>query len=216
MTRQIRHTLIQIGLLAASGLLSLGVSIGAAAESPNPPRQFLPAAQGGYGLDWIQWITPEDLPPSRYAICLVDSGLAVTPDVPATSPAGPILERLSTDDGSGEPQGTSDEQLHGTKMAMAAIAPVNDWGTIGVWPEGRIISVRAMVGGETTFRGSAYREGLRRCRDASSRIPIAVANLSLNCACELSPHESELLAESIATSHEYGHKRRRCRRQLWK
>ena len=32
-------------------------------------------------------------------------------------------------------------------MAMAAVAPQNGWGTIGVWPAGRIVSVRAMPTG---------------------------------------------------------------------
>ena len=35
-----------------------------------------------YGLDWIGHIAPEDLPPSRMAVCVVDSGLPVTPDLP--------------------------------------------------------------------------------------------------------------------------------------
>ena len=38
-------------------------------------------------------IAPEDLPPSRMAVCVVDSGLPVTPDLPPDDPVnGPTFE----------------------------------------------------------------------------------------------------------------------------
>src|SRR3954453_391253 len=145
-----------------------------AAETAAPPAHLQ-----AYNLDWLNYIDPQDLPLTRYAVCIVDSGLAVTPDTPPDDPAGPILRRLATDGGSGEPQGTAEEQLHGTRMAMAAVAPQNDWGTIGTWTGGRVISVRAMVEGETTFRAEAYRRGIDACLHAATYLPVAAINLSL-------------------------------------
>ncbi|MEA2297049.1 MAG: Subtilase family, partial [Solirubrobacteraceae bacterium] len=154
-----------------------------ASETPDPPPYLAP-----YGLDWIGHIAPEDLPPSRMAVCVVDSGLPVNPDLPPDDPtAGPILARLSVDGGDGAPQGTSEAQLHGAHMAMAMVAPVNGWGTVGVAPWGRVVSVRALVDGETSFRPSAYRRGIQECLDAPRAYSIAVINLSLGCGCTLSP-----------------------------
>ncbi|MFP5372962.1 MAG: S8 family serine peptidase, partial [Actinomycetes bacterium] len=142
--------------------------------------------------------------PTRYAVCIVDSGLLVTPDTPAESAGGPILERLATDGGSGEPQGTAEEQLHGTRMAMAAVAPVNDWGTIGAATWVRVVSVRAMVAGETTFRDSAYRKGLTLCQNAAGRHPIGAASLSLSCNCDLGADENVLLQDAVGRAHATG------------
>jgi hypothetical protein len=180
-------------------LMALTAAAAQAAESPHPPRHTV-----DYRVDWIDFIAPEDLPPSRYAVCLVDSGLAVTPDAPVDSSAGPVLERLAVDGGSGEPQGNDRRQLHGTRMAMAAIAPVNGWGTIGTWPAGRLISVRAMVAGETSFRGSAYRIGINACVRAADRHPIAAINLSLGCDCGLSADERLMVEDQVGRAHKGG------------
>src|SRR3954453_23319492 len=145
-----------------------------AAETAAPPAHLQ-----AYNLAWLNYVDPQDLPPTRYAVCIVDSGVAITPDTPPDDPSGPILRRLATDGGSGEPQGTSDEQLHGTRMAMAGVAPQNHWGTIGTWTGGRVVSVRAMVNGETTFRAEAYRRGIDQCLYAAATTPFAAISLSL-------------------------------------
>jgi hypothetical protein len=147
-----------------------------AAETVAPPSHLAP-----YNLDWLAYIDPNDLPPSRPAVCIVDSGVAITPDTPADNPSGPIIARLSTDFGPGEPQGTDPAQLHGTHMAMAAIAPQNDWGTIGIWPQGRLISVRAMTNGETTFSPESYERGISLCTKQDQYGPIAVIALAFAC-----------------------------------
>src|SRR3954453_8096327 len=105
--------------LLATGAAFLGCAA-VVAPSHAAETQAPPAHLQAYNLAWLNYIDPEDLPPTRYAVCIVDSGVAVTPDTPADDPSGPILRRLATDGGSGEPQGTSEEQLHGTRMAMAA------------------------------------------------------------------------------------------------
>ena len=171
--------------------------------APRPPRR--PSHLAPYGLDWLNYIDPQDLPPSRYAVCLVDSGVAVTPDTPPDDPNGPILRRLAVDGGSGEPQGTSDAQMHGTRMAMTAVAPQNDWGTIGAWTGGRIISVRAMVEGEETFRAEAYQQGIDKCLSEIGRHDVAAINLSLSCTdCSPSESEASLFDERVASAHKLG------------
>src|SRR6266498_2986438 len=85
-------------LAASAAALAAVPGSALAAESPNPPRHL-----ADYHLDWLNYVAPEDLPPSRAAVCIVDSGLAVTPDTPPTDATnGPILYRLATDGGSGE------------------------------------------------------------------------------------------------------------------
>lgn len=187
--------------LAAALLLACavpGVALGA--ESPSPTRQAL-----AYGLDWLPAIDPADLPPvtGRAAVCLVDSGVAVDPDLPADRPEGPIVARTSVFESEGGLPGESWAQRHGTRMAaFAAAVTGDDWGTAGLWPAVRILSVRAMRDGEETFAADAYRLGMRRCREAAASTPglaVAVVNLSLGCTdCSGSAGEQLLLADTVA------------------
>src|SRR4051794_40042812 len=195
-------TLLRTLLTTGAALLGCAVVVSPsrAAETAAPPAHLQ-----AYNLAWLNYIDPQDLPPTRYAVCIVDSGVAITPDTPPDDPNGPILRRLATDGGSGEPQGTAEEQLHGTRMAMAAVAPQNDWGTIGTWTGGRVISVRAMVEGETTFRPEAYERGITRCLEAASVYPIAAISLSFGCAdCLRTSEALAELEERIATAHKHG------------
>jgi hypothetical protein len=174
-----------------------------AAETTAPPSHL-----AAYGLDWLDYIDPADLPPTRSAVCLVDTGVAVTPDTPADDPVnGPILARLAGDGGSGEPFDTSTDQLHGTRMAMAAIAPQNGWGTIGTWTAGRVVSVRATRDGESTFQPEAYQAGIFQCLKARTDdgLPVAVVNFSLTCPdCHLSAQDHDALDNYILVAHHRG------------
>ncbi len=150
-----------------------------AAETAAPPSHLV-----AYNLDWLNYLDPADVPAVRPAVCLVDSGVRITPDTPADSPEGPIIARLAVDGGSGEPQGETDAHLHGTRMAMAMAAPQNDWGTIGTWTAARVVSVRGTTAGEETFRPRVLREGHRCLPPLSERhreATIAAINLSLGC-----------------------------------
>ena len=186
-------------LLAAVIAALVGARPAAATESPAPPRHL-----SAYGLDWLSYVTPQDLPPTRYAVCIVDSGTLVTPDTPADNPAGPILERLAVDGGEGTPQGNAPEQLHGTRMAMNAVAGPNDWGTLGAVPWVRVVSVRAQIDNELGFRGSAYRLGLVKCQAAAGRHPIATASLSFGCTCVIDADESAALTDRVKRLRDVG------------
>ena len=140
--------------LGVALLLAAAPSGAAAAETAAPPSHLT-----AYNLDWLNYVDPADIPATRYAVCFVDTGVAVTPDTPPDDPVhGPILARVAGDGGSGLPFDTSPDQLHGTRMAMAAAAPQNGWGTIGTATWVPVISVRATRDGEATFRGEAYAE----------------------------------------------------------
>jgi len=168
-----------------------------AAESALPTTQAR-----AYGADWVPYLDP---PAKPAAVCLVDSGINITPDTPADSPDGPILERSALDGGTGEAAGSSWEQLHGTRMAMAAAAPINGWGTVGFAPGVRIVSVRAMPTGKTTFPFDDYRRAIDECaKRHTSRTPIAAVNLSLGCDCVASEESVGLLANKVAQVQRLG------------
>ena len=163
-------------LLVAACLLLPTATPAPAAESAMPTRQA-----SAYGMDWVPYIDPADLPPvdQRKAICLVDTGVAVTPDLPEDRPEGPVVARLSIDGGSGLP-GPLPEHEHGTNMASVAGAVAgNDWGTVGAWPAVRIVSVRAMPYETSTFPVSNYRLALTRFVNLAVDFYVVVANLSL-------------------------------------
>jgi hypothetical protein len=191
-TRRLRA----LGLGGAVAALALCPSPARADESPAPPRHLAP-----YGLDWIAYVTPDDLPPTRSAVCLVDSGVAITPDTPPDNPTGPILERLATDGGSGEPQGDAPAHLHGTRMAMAAIAPQNGWGTIGIASWVPVVAVRAMGRSDTRFGFDAYQRGIAKCLERHARHPLAAISLSLGSACQASEAEQAQLDDYVGAAH---------------
>ncbi|MEN0013682.1 MAG: S8/S53 family peptidase [Solirubrobacteraceae bacterium] len=166
------RTLGAVAIMAAapSGVLATT----ARAESPQTPESV------AYGLDWIARVPDAQFGPvaTRPAICLVDTGVAITPDTPATSDAGPIIARLNVyqDDPIG---GDPNAMLHGTRMAATIAAPRNNWGIVGIWPGARIVSVKASEDG--TFDSAAVLRGITMCRQWSIQtgIPLSVVNLSL-------------------------------------
>src|SRR5262245_37097872 len=85
-----RVTIYLAVAIAAAWALAGGAS---ADESAWPTAQAVAA-----NATWVPYLDP---PPKPAAICLVDSGVDITPDTPADSPDGPILKRLSLDGGPG-------------------------------------------------------------------------------------------------------------------
>ncbi|MDQ8047016.1 MAG: S8/S53 family peptidase [Patulibacter sp.] len=153
--------------LAAVAALTAGLLAGAVGFVPTAAADEQPSILKAYGLDWIErvrddaWPQPKD---QRPVICLLDTGVAVTPDTPADDPNGPIVARLAIDGGSGLPQGDTFEHLHGTTMASVIAAPRNGWGTVGVFPQARIVSIRVTIDDATYITPAAVRAGARACR----------------------------------------------------
>src|SRR4051812_6244714 len=68
-----------------------------AAPVASADESAWPTAQAkAYHFDFVPYLDP---PAKPAAVCLVDSGVDVTPDTPADSPDGPIVKRLALDGG---------------------------------------------------------------------------------------------------------------------
>lgn len=167
---------VRAGLAATAVLLVLGVPSAHAAEEQ-------PAILRAYGLDWIARVQEEawpQAPDRRPVICLLDTGVNITPDTPADNPYGPIVARLALDGGSGTAQGSTAQHLHGTQMATVIGAPRNGVGTIGVYPQARIVSIRVTAGNEVYMTPGAVQAGAAKCaswaiRDGARVAAVAVA-----------------------------------------
>jgi Subtilase family len=169
-------------------------SVAQADESAVPTTQAV-----AYNAEWVPYLDP---PAKPAAVCLVDSGVNVTPDTPADSPDGPILKRLSLDGGPGTAANNTWEGLHGTRMAFVGSAPINGWGAVGFWPGARIVSIRAMPPGETTFQFDSYSRAVDLCNKEAHNV--LVVNLSLACDCEPTAEEHQRLENQIARAHNNG------------
>lgn len=189
-----------IALAAALAALLLAAPSARPAETPMPVSYLDP-----YNMDWLAYLDPADVPPNPYAVCVVDTGVAITPDTPPDNPAGPIVKRYAFDGGTGEPQTTNAFGLHGTRMAMAAAAPANDWGTVGAWPGARIISMRATKEQEQFIRLPRYEYSTFECVNEAATRPVGVVLWSLSCAeCEPVSLEEQRLDDAIAFAHQQG------------
>ena len=181
-------------VVALAGLLAPNAALGS--ESSLPTTQAK-----AYGAEWVPYLDP---PAKPAAVCLVDTGVNITPDTPADSPDGPILERSALDGGTGEAAGTSWEELHGTRMAMAAVAPLNGWGTVGFAPGVRIVSIRAMPRGQTTFPFDDYRRAIDQCVWRSARYNVVAVVLALGCSCTRTAAETDALENKVAQARRVG------------
>lgn len=135
-------------------------------------------------------------PPKPAAVCLIDSGVDLNPD---TAPL--IAERISLDGGSGDDVLPS---KHGTQMAMVMGAPANGWGMVGIWPQVKIVSVRATAEGQGGFEFSAYREALEICRLRAPKYAIKVAELALGGSRSATPEELLQLRDVVSASRSAG------------
>jgi Subtilase family len=189
----LRRMAASVGALIA---LSASTPAALAEESPMPTTQAT-----AYNADWVPYLDPPEKPA---AVCLVDSGVNITPDTPPDSPEGPIVKRLALDGGTGVAANSTWEGLHGTRMAFVGAAPVNDWGAVGFWPGARIISIRAMPVDQTTFPFDYYSRALVLCTKQAGELNIAAVNLSLGCDCEPTPDERARLQIQITSAHNNG------------
>ena len=160
---------------AVAALLIGGAAPAVADEQPSILK--------AYGLDWIErvrddaWPQPKE---QRPIICLLDTGVAITPDTPADDPLGPIVARLAIDGGTGLPQGDLFEHTHGTQMASIIAAPRNGYGTVGVFPQARIVSVRVTEGDATYITPGAMVKGVASCTNWAIQHEVAMATVSMS------------------------------------
>jgi hypothetical protein len=140
--------------------------------------QTSPAWADATPTAWHQLVNGEALlsapePPNPVAVCIVDSGVNLTPDL---APA--VIERLAYD--GGDPGDTYPQEGiddgHGTYVATFLAGQVNGWGGAGLWPRAKIVSVRVFPPGGVRAKAADYLEGIRTCAQQEH---VAVINLSL-------------------------------------
>lgn len=130
-------------------------------------------------------------------LCLVDTGVSVNPDTKAA-----LATRIAIDGGTGD---DTSPQLHGTVMAMMAAAPQNGWGMIGTAPTSiKIVSVRILSPGQTTFPFTYYTDGIATCLQRRAQYNINTINLSLGSQETPSSEEYEALSNEIETANDDG------------
>lgn len=136
-------------------------------------------------------------PASPAGMCLVDTGVNVNPDTEAA-----VVDRTAIDGGSGEDVSPT---MHGTVLAMMAAAPVNGWGMVGTAPGAiRIVSVRILAPGQTTFPFSSYAAGITECLKRQEQDDIRVINLSLGTSEAPSSAAYNAFANSMKEATDYG------------
>ena len=153
----------------ASGLLVCLLLVLAVPAAAQAEFQTITAQARAANAEWLPWAPP---PPGRpAAVCLIDTGVDLNPDTETN-----VIERIALDGGDG---GNASPSNHGTHMAMAMGAPVNDWGMVGAWPLVRIVSVRAAERGRDTFPFGNYARAIQACQDRAPDLGIKVIALAL-------------------------------------
>jgi hypothetical protein len=123
-------------------------------------------------------IDPARPAPTQAAVCQVDSGVA---DWALSDFAPGQLTRYALDGGPVTDTDTlTPASPHGTLMASLMGAQVNGTRMVGIWPAVKIVSVRALVGGEQGFRYESYKAAIARCLQLKSTgVPVVAISLSL-------------------------------------
>jgi hypothetical protein len=138
-------------LCAALAVVGLAFGAGPAVADDVP----LPTAQAV--AMHAEFLTQAPTPDNPGVTCIVDTGVNSNPDTDAA-----VIGRQTIypgDGADGDPIAH-----HGTYLAMNIAAPANGWGMIGIAPQTRILSIRAIDNGAHTFQSVAYTQGLDRCR----------------------------------------------------
>ena len=114
-----------------------------------------------------EFLTQAPTPATPGVTCVVDTGVNSNPDNDAS-----VIGRQTVYPGDGS-DGDPDAH-HGTYLAMNIAAPANGWGMVGIAPQTRILSIRAIDNGAHNFLSSAYEQGLDRCWQAKANAGVNV------------------------------------------
>jgi subtilisin family serine protease len=115
-------------------------------------------------------------PPGAGTICMIDTGVTPLPDT-----ASQIVERIAIDGGSpddvyhvpGDPSSG-----HGTFVASTIASQVDGYGSAGIWPQAKIVSVRVFKRAGEGATAAAYRSGLSECLKPTRRVSTITISLS--------------------------------------
>jgi hypothetical protein len=134
-------------------------------------------------------------PATPAAICLVDTGVNLTPDT-----AG-VIARISLPGLDGSDQSPS---RHGTRTAMFIGAQSNGFGMVGLWPHARIVSVQSNFPGQEVIPMGAYLTGINRCTVQAGLHGIKVIVVALSTETVPSPASIEDLTDGVLTARLQG------------
>ncbi len=127
-------------------------------------------------------------PPVAGAMCLVDTGVNQTPDTTPT-----LVYETELDEGS---PNDDDPGGHGTLMAI--LAGGQGHGLRGIWPQIKIVSIRAASapapGQAPTYQYENYVEGMQKCLEHSA-LNVMTVNLSLSSTIPPTPDQAQAFAE---------------------
>jgi hypothetical protein len=146
-------TIVKLSMATTAALLGLTLGAGRARADDVP----LPTAQAK--AMHAEFLTQAPTPPNPGVTCIVDTGVNSNYDTDAA-----VIGRESIYPGDGS-DGDPDAH-HGTYLAMNIAAPANGWGMVGIAPQTRILSIRAIESGAHTFQSQSYTNGLDACLDA--------------------------------------------------
>jgi Subtilase family len=183
MTPITKTTIAALTTLAA---MALTVSAAPAADVPLPTAQATAMH--------AEFLTQAPTPATPGVTCVVDTGVNSNPDNDAS-----VIDRQTIYPGDGS-DGDADDH-HGTYLAMNIAAPANGWGMIGIAPQTRILSIRAIDNGAHTFQSPSYRAALDQCAQAKLQrgMNVVTALLALGHASTDTTSDGQALQDEIDT-----------------
>lgn len=188
--RNVARAALVLVLVTLTSLLAGGAAASAAEH---------PAATPGREGAAARFLAYAPAAPAPSAVCIVDTGIDTNPD---TAAALLHSEAVLPDQAQGGD--TDTDRKHGTRVLGVAAAPRNDWGTIGIWPQLKAVSINGTRPDRASFPFDSYRLGIRRCVTISSSLPILAVNLSLGSASPPSESERLALLDAVAYARSNG------------
>jgi len=187
-----RRGLRAAGTAIAATIVAALVAAPAQAEYANVTAQATRAH-----ADWLAWAPAPAGGP--VAVCLVDTGVDTNPDTSSSVIAASPLDADSA-------PGDGGTTKHGTLMAQIMAAPLNGYGMVGVWPQLKIVDVRAVTPGANTFTYSNYQRAIQRCAfENTGGVPLKVVNLSLGGDPSLvTQEERDALTDAVVSRQAAG------------
>jgi hypothetical protein len=182
--RLLRMLLLGLCMFVGPCMFALGAPASASASAPPIVTAQAKAANAAF----LAYAPP---PASPGAMCLIDTGVNPTPDT------APTLVYATALDG-GTPNDT-DPEGHGTLMAI--LAGGQGHGLRGIWPQIKIVSVRATStpapGQVPTYQYENYVQGLTACLQRS-KYNVKTVNLSLSSTIPPTPDQSAEFSQAAS------------------
>ncbi len=156
----------------------------AAISAPAAHAEDLPPQSIDANAEFLAYAGP---PPVPGRVCVVDTGVDLTTDAAAN-----VEARYSIYGGTLDDVGGSGIAKHGTYVAGIVASRLDGHGSVGIWPQARIISVRVFADGSSGSSVIAYLEALDACRDWRARP-------SSTCRCRASARPRDRSSPSSRT-----------------